>query len=169
MITTHYTVFETKLGWMGLIGSEAGISRVILPRKSPDAVLIVVNATNALHNKKAFADLTQRLIWYCDGDTVNLLDKLDLSDATVFQKQVWQATQTIPYGQTRSYGWIATQISKPNAARAVGQALGKNTCPILIPCHRVIANDGKLGGFSSGIDVKQTLLAIEKRTKGKEL
>jgi methylated-DNA-[protein]-cysteine S-methyltransferase len=160
--TTNYAIFKTSLGWIGLTGSQAGISRVILPRKTPDDVLAAINPTNARHDKNAFADLAQRLIQYFDGDTVAFPDNLDLSQATAFEHTVWQATQAIPYGQTRSYGWIAAQIGKPNAARAAGQALGRNPIPIIIPCHRVIASNGKLGGFSGGLDMKQTLLDVEK-------
>ncbi|MFC1998306.1 methylated-DNA--[protein]-cysteine S-methyltransferase [Chloroflexota bacterium] len=159
----NYTVFETSLGWMGLTGSQSGISRVILPKQSRDDVLTILKPTNERHDKNVFENLTQRLIRYCAGETVTFPDKLDLSHATDFQKSVWQAAQTIPYGQTRSYGWIAAQTGKPNAARAVGQALGRNPIPILIPCHRVIACNCKLGGFSGGIDMKKNLLDIEKR------
>jgi len=147
---------------MGFVGSEAGISRIILPRKSPDDVIILIGVTNARHDKNAFANLTQRLIRYCDGEAVSFTDKLNLGDATAFERLVWRAAQTIPYGQTRSYGWIAKRIGKPNAARAVGQALGRNTCPILIPCHRVISSNGTLGGFSSGVGIKQILLDLER-------
>ena len=150
---------------MGLAGSKAGINRVILPQKSRDDVVTLLEPTNARRNKNAFADLIQHLIRYFDGDTVDFTDKLDLNHATAFERQVWQVAQTIPYGQTRSYGWIAKRISKPNAARAVGQALARNTCPILTPCHRVISSNGGLGGFSGGIDLKQTLLNLERNTK----
>ena len=164
-MTAHYTIFETRLGWMGLARSKAGINRVILPQKSHGDVLRLLEPTNARRNKNAFANLIQRLIRYFDGDTVNFAGKLDLNHATVFEKKVWQAAQAITYGQTRSYGWIAKRIGKPNAARAVGQALGRNTCPILIPCHRVISSNGGLGGFSGGIDLKQTLLNLERNAK----
>jgi len=161
-MTAYYTLFETMLGWMGLTRSEAGVSRVILPQKSRDDVLRLLEPTNAQHDKNAFADLARRLIRYFDGEQVDFVDKIDLSRATVFEKQVWLAAQSIPCGQTRSYGWIAKRIGKPSAARAVGQALGRNPIPILIPCHRVVRSNGQLGGFSGGIDMKQTLLAIEK-------
>jgi len=150
---------------MGLTGSQAGISRVILPRKTPDDVLAVLNPTNARHDKNAFADLAQRLIQYFDGETVEFFDKLDLNDATAFELSVWQTAQTIPYGQTRSYGWIAKRIGNPNATRVVGQALGRNPIPIIVPCHRVISSNGKLGGFSGGIGMKQILLGLEDNAK----
>lgn len=80
---------------------------------------------------------------------------------TEFQEAVWQALQTIPYGETRSYADIATQIKRPKAVRAVGSAIGANPIPIIVPCHRVIAKNGKLSGFRGGVDLKQRLLKRE--------
>jgi methylated-DNA-[protein]-cysteine S-methyltransferase len=74
---------------------------------------------------------------------------------------VWEKTRLIPYGKTRSYSWVAEQMGKPRAVRAVGQALGKNPLPIIIPCHRVIANNERLGGFSGGVEWKRYLLDLE--------
>jgi len=78
---------------------------------------------------------------------------------------VWQATRLIPYGETRSYLWVAVQIGKPGAARAVGQALGRNPLPVIVPCHRVIAADGGLGGFTGGLEMKRRLLELETTAK----
>ena len=86
---------------------------------------------------------------------------LDLSDGTEFQQSVWRALQKISTGKTRSYGEIAGLIRKPKAVRAVGGACGANPIPVLIPCHRVLAANGKLGGFSGGLDWKRKLLAVE--------
>ena len=93
---------------------------------------------------------------------MDFADRLDLSSATAFQRDVWEATLRIPFGETRSYSWVAAQIGKPQAARAVGQALGRNPLPVIIPCHRVIATDGSLAGFGSGIWRKEWLLNHEK-------
>ena len=86
---------------------------------------------------------------------------LDLSAGTQFQQQVWQALRTIPRGETRSYAWVARQIGRPKAARAVGAACGANPVLLLVPCHRVVASDGTLGGFSCGLPLKRRLLALE--------
>ncbi len=80
---------------------------------------------------------------------------------TPFQKKVWRTVKTIPCGQTRSYKWVAERIGNPQAFRAVGQALKKNPLPGIIPCHRVIRSDGKLGGFSKGWKEKKRLLESE--------
>lgn len=86
---------------------------------------------------------------------------LDLSAGTPFQQTVWRALQEIPFRQTRSYGEIASAIGKPKGVRAVGGACGANPIPVLVPCHRVLAAKGKLGGFSGGLDWKRTLLERE--------
>ncbi len=80
---------------------------------------------------------------------------------TAFQQSVWQALQTIPYGQVCSYAFIARQLGKPQACRAVGAANGRNPIPIIIPCHRVMGGNGKLVGFSAGLDKKVLLLEVE--------
>jgi O-6-methylguanine DNA methyltransferase len=82
-------------------------------------------------------------------------------DGTAFQRSVWKALTRIPYGETRTYGDIAGNIGKPGAVRAVGNANGRNNLPILVPCHRVIAAGGKLGGYSAGVELKKSLLAHE--------
>ena len=84
---------------------------------------------------------------------------------TEFQLRVWKALQEVPYGQTQSYREIAVRVGRPQAARAVGQAVGKNPLPILIPCHRVIQSNGGMGGFTGGLDLKSDLLALEARGK----
>jgi methylated-DNA-[protein]-cysteine S-methyltransferase len=108
-----------------------------------------------------FDEAVSRIREYLRGKTVEFSDQLDLSAGTEFQRQVWSSCRSIPYGQTRSYGWIAKQIGKPGASRAVGNALGKNPVPIIIPCHRVLAAGGAIGGFSGGLATKRKLLALE--------
>jgi methylated-DNA-[protein]-cysteine S-methyltransferase len=86
---------------------------------------------------------------------------LCLTSGTAFQRHVWRAAMHIPFGRVRSYKWIALRIGGPRRARAVGRALGANPVPIVVPCHRVVAHDGSLGGFSCGLRVKRKLLALE--------
>ncbi|MFQ6672265.1 MAG: methylated-DNA--[protein]-cysteine S-methyltransferase [Candidatus Tectimicrobiota bacterium] len=85
----------------------------------------------------------------------------DWSFVTAFQKRVYAVARTIPSGEVRSYGWVATHMGRPGAARAVGQALAANPVPLVVPCHRVVATDGSLGGFTAGIALKRKLLALE--------
>lgn len=84
-----------------------------------------------------------------------------LMEGTSFQQAVWKALQTIPYGETCTYGQIAHMIGRPKAVRAVGGACGRNPLPILVPCHRVVGADGSLTGFSCGLDRKRFLLSLE--------
>lgn len=83
---------------------------------------------------------------------------------TPFEHRVWLTLKEIPYGQVRTYKWVAEQVGSPNASRAVGQALKKNPLPIILPCHRVIASDGSIGGYSCGVKIKEWLLQNEKNS-----
>ena len=158
-----YTVFNTDIGWIGLLGSSAGLLKATLPRPSYDGALSLLgDRTNqASLSSGSFADLIERLRSYFSGHRTTFPDNLDLSEATSFQREVWQTLGLIPYGETRSYAWVADRINRPEAARAVGQAVGKNPLAIIVPCHRVIASDGTLGGFSGGLELKRHLLSLE--------
>ncbi len=87
--------------------------------------------------------------------------RVDLSSGSAFQRKVWRAALRIPYGRVRSYKWVATRVGGRHYARAVGLALGANPLPIAVPCHRVVAHDGSLGGFSCGLPAKRRLLTLE--------
>lgn len=160
-----FALFDTCLGWMGIVSSSHGLRNVILPQKSKESALAgVINCGCAGENSdlECFGDLPHRLRQYLDGAPVIFADKLDFSGATRFQQSVWQVTQSIPYGETRSYSWVAGGIGSRKAVRAVGQALAKNPLPIVVPCHRVVASDGSLGGFSGGLEIKEYLLRLER-------
>lgn len=105
----------------------------------------------------------QQLQEYFAGTRHHFTLPLDFSFGTPFQQRVWQKLLTIPYGQTISYAELAKCLGQPTAYRAVANANGKNPISLIIPCHRVIASDGGLGGYTGGIDIKQQLLALEKR------
>jgi methylated-DNA-[protein]-cysteine S-methyltransferase len=162
-----YSVFRTNAGWMGILSSPKGLMRVILPQATEPEIfrLLMDSPEHPTQAKPCFLATSERLIAYFSGGRTEFDDKLDFSGTTPFQRAVWQAARLIPYGQTASYQWIAEKIGKPKAARAVGQALGKNRFPIIVPCHRVIASDGRLGGFSGGIEMKKYLLFIETGNK----
>jgi len=164
-------VFRTPLGWVGVAVTEQGISRIVLPKKDKKAVeqelhssafgvrsSEVCNASNPVILKKAVKLLQQ----YFSGESVSFDVPLDLRYYTPFQQAVWNAAKAVPSGETRSYLWVAKRIRNPKAARAVGQALGANPVPIIIPCHRVISAAGTMGGFSGGIGMKKKLLELEK-------
>jgi methylated-DNA-[protein]-cysteine S-methyltransferase len=159
-----YAVFQTSSGWMGILGSSAGVRRITLPLPSEKEVIMSLGSdiSGVVPSADTFKDLIERLQSYFSGGRTDFPDKLDCRGATPFQHRVWEATRRIPYGQTRSYGWVARQLSKPGAARAVGQALSRNPFPIIVPCHRVLASNGGLGGFSGGLETKIFLLGLEK-------
>ena len=159
----EYHVFKTKEGWVATLGSANGLVSIALPRSSAQAALdsLCGGIEQAAASPERFRDLAKRLQDYFSGHKVSFPDELDLSSATPFQQAVWQAARQIPYGETRSYGWLAEKAGRPGAARAVGQALSRNPLPVIVPCHRVIAGDGSLGGFSDGLEMKRRLLRLE--------
>ncbi len=159
----NYITFNTDIGWIGILSSAKGLLGTTLPQPSIDEVrqLLDDSISYATWSPHLFKDLMERLKVYFSGHRTTFPDKLDLSRATHFQREVWEITRLIPYGETRSYAWVAEQIKKPQAVRAVGQALGKNPLPIIVPCHRVVASDGKLGGFGGGVEMKRSLLSLE--------
>ena len=151
------------MGWIGVLGSANGLLGITLPQHSAQDALQLLGervnyATRASH---LFEDLRERYRSYLSSQMTTFPDKLNLSGATTFQREVWETTRLIPYGETRSYAWVADQIKKPGAVRAVGQALARNPLPIIVPCHRVTASNGKLGGFSGGLETKRYLLQLE--------
>jgi len=165
----RYVTFNTSMGWMALLGSITGLLRSTLPHRSAEeASQLLGNSIDyAAWSPHLFADLIVRLQRYLAGHRVTFPDELNLSRATAFQRQVWEATRLIPYGETRSYGWVAGRVGKPGAARAVGQALTRNPLPVIIPCHRVVAGNGEPGGYRGGVGLKGYLLFLEASAKGR--
>lgn len=151
------------MGWLGILGSAKGLLRITLPQPSAQEAcqLLGDSVSCATWSPHLFKDLMERFKVYFSGHRMIFRDKLDFPRATHFQREVWEITRLIPYGETRSYGWVAEQIKKPQAVRAVGQALSKNPLPIIVPCHRVVTSDGKLGGFGGGVEMKKRLLSLE--------
>jgi len=159
-----FLLFDTCLGCMGIVSSHNGLRMVILPQKNKEAVLCQVMNYACPAEEQApalFGDLPHRLKRYLEGEPVDFPDKLDLVEASRFQQSVWQIVRTIPYGETRSYGWVANKLDLTKAARGVGQALARNPLPIVIPCHRVISSNGSLGGYGGGVEIKELLLRLE--------
>lgn len=160
----EYTAFKTKAGWLGALASGKGLMALILPQPSKERALkrLKLKTARAVDSNDCFEELAKQLNCYFNGQAITFNQKLDITQATDFQRRVWQAGRLIPYGETRSYLWLAKKIGYPRAARAVGQALARNPLPIIIPCHRVIKEDGSLGGFSGGLKTKRLLLSLEK-------
>jgi O-6-methylguanine DNA methyltransferase len=158
-----YSICETELGWLGLTFNGRGLCAVTQPRQEAaraeeDLRLLGADEPDESDEVRRWTDRLQR---YAAGEPVSFDASLDLTEGTPFQREVWRALLEIPRGETRSYGWVAERIGRPRASRAVGQAVGANPLSIVVPCHRVIASDGSLGGFGGGLALKERLLRIE--------
>jgi O-6-methylguanine DNA methyltransferase len=140
--------------------SERGLAELLFPSSQRIATTNSASATPA--QVRQWHDATSTALkQVLSGRTPDSLPPLDMSDGTEFQLSVWQAMKKIRPGQTRSYGEIAKSIGKPKAVRAVGGACGANPIPVLVPCHRVLAANQKIGGFGGGLDWKRRLLKRE--------
>jgi methylated-DNA-[protein]-cysteine S-methyltransferase len=153
-----YKVIDSPVGKLKLVASADGLAAILWGRDDPTRVPLGPCVESSEH--PLLVETEQQLREYFEGKRRTFSLALHFR-GTVFQKQVWQALLTIPYGETRSYGQIATQIGRASAARAVGAANGRNPISIIAPCHRVIGSDGKLTGFAGGLDIKERLLALE--------
>ena len=156
--THSYCVIESPVGRLLLAGNAQALTHVSFqdgrrPTK-PD--------TQWTYSETPFHKSIQQLNEYFSGKRKTFTIKL-APEGTPFQRKVWDALQTIPYGRTLSYGQIANAIGKPQAVRAVGAANGQNPLSIVIPCHRVIGSNGKLVGFGGGLSIKEALLSHERR------
>lgn len=164
-VILKYSIFNTFFGLCGILWSEKGIVKLILPGMTKDGLVSAINCQKSAISKGRFIDIEDSVKRYFDGKRVNFDFPLDLSYSSPFQQRVYKITKTIPYGEVKTYKWIATRIGLPYASRAVGNALSKNPIPLLIPCHRIIRKDGEMGGFtaSGGIGFKRKMLNMERR------
>ena len=158
-------IFATPWGWMGISESPKGIDALVLPKRSKRAAESELQALNGegrliLSSPRLDAARNQ-LMDYLSGRRNSFDLPLDLSKGTAFQRQVWRTLQRVPYGKLRSYQWVATRVGGRRYARAVGNAVGANPLPIVIPCHRIVAQDSSIGGFSGGLSTKRRLLTLE--------
>jgi methylated-DNA-[protein]-cysteine S-methyltransferase len=152
-------VVRTKLGPFRVAYSPRGISHIDFPGSG--GLVAQASRLAAKAPPSFIRKFTRQFQQYVAGKPVRWSVPFDLSAGTAFQQSVWRALTKIPRGETRSYGWVAQQIGKPGSARAVGAACGANPVPVVVPCHRVIAGDGSIGGFGGGLPMKRRLLRIE--------
>ena len=161
----HYCVFETERGFVALVDIDGALSSVTLPKRSRNEAMELVNAGVdglCVEDVGAFGDLPDRLMRYFEREPVEFADvELDLSGWAPFHSEVILSARSIPYGTVVTYGELARMAGRENAARAAGTAMANNPVPIVVPCHRVVAAQGKLGGFGAGLDWKRELLRIE--------
>lgn len=158
-------VFSTNWGWVGISAGSRGLLATTLPKNSRREALEALLRQCPLAQEgltPLLEDLRQRLERYFLGQRVGFCDEvLDTHRATGFESRVWEVVRKIPFGQVRSYGWVAAQAGSPQAARAVGRAMAVNPMPIVIPCHRVVGHKGQLTGFGGGLAMKRRLLDLE--------
>jgi len=164
---TTYRTFRVPGGWSAAARSRNGICAFVLRAETREAAESEIRkrCPGARASPAGFRTLAAAVRRYYHGWRTSFDDlRLDLSAGTPFQQRVWTLARRIPYGQVRSYNWIGMEIGRPHAARAVGNAVGANPVPLIIPCHRVLSADGALGGFSApgGPDVKARMLQLER-------
>jgi O-6-methylguanine DNA methyltransferase len=143
--------------------SPAGLARLDFPKaRSQLATVKPGGGGRSIVSVRRWHELTTRAVRnVLQGRPMAAQPPVDLSNGTAFQRKVWAALQAIPTGKTETYSQLAASLKKPKAARAVGGACGANPVPLLIPCHRVVAANGGLGGFSGGLHWKRKLLGRE--------
>jgi methylated-DNA-[protein]-cysteine S-methyltransferase len=167
---TRYTIFKTKWGYFGLAGTELGLLRTCLPGPELGKIKsqLLENLCAARYDKALFKVLREQITAYFDGAYVNFDKDIPIitDGLSLFAMQVLDTCRDIRFGETISYGGLAKEIGRAGAARAVGRALAKNPLPLIIPCHRVVRSDGKIGGFSAagGITLKKRMLKLERQT-----
>jgi methylated-DNA-[protein]-cysteine S-methyltransferase len=168
MTDTHFTLFDTAIGRCGIVWGERGIVAVQLPQPNDKQTLVRLRQRYAnlveAAPPAAVQDAIDRMIDLLEGQPVDLSSvELDLSEVPDFNRSVYAIARAIPPGAILTYGDIAKRLGGVELSRNVGTALGQNPCPIVVPCHRVLAAGGKPGGFSAngGVITKLKMLAIE--------
>lgn len=152
----RYRTMDSPVGILTLAGRDGRLRHLRMTDQTYEP-----DRSDWLRDDEAFGDAVAQLEEYFRGERQDFDLGLDLV-GTAFQRRVWEALLTIPYGETRSYGEIARQIEAPGAFRAVGLANGHNPIGIIVPCHRVIGANGSLTGYGGGMERKKTLLGLER-------
>ena len=157
-MTCFYKTIPSPVGALKLVASDKGLTAILWENDKPGRVRLgdmIEDPDNAI-----LIETERQLGAYFAGTLTAFTVPLDFA-GTDFQKSVWHALLTIPFGETRSYAEIARQIGRPSAVRAVGAANGRNPISIIAPCHRVIGSNGALTGFAGGLAAKERLLGLE--------
>lgn len=162
-MTLATTLFPSPVGILTLVASDAGLVAVLWEEDDPARVKLA--ATQVDEDHPVLRQTAAQLADYFAGARQQFDLPLDFR-GTAFQQRVWAALLAIPFGETRSYGAIASAIDQPTASRAVGAANGRNPISIIAPCHRVVGSNGALTGFAGGLATKTWLIDHERRVKG---
>jgi len=161
----YYTQIPWERGTLSIFSSDRGICGIALLKGRHGDLhgsLQRISQDPPVTDEKRLRPAVRELIRFLAGKSRRIRLPVDLAHVTPFQQRVYRVLRKIPYGSVRSYQWVAESIGNPKACRAVGSACARNPVPLLIPCHRVIAANGSLGGFSAGPGIKQWLLELEK-------
>ena len=158
-----YRTIDSPIGPLALAGCGRVLTNLRMLNQTHEP-----NRADWVPDERAFPDAVEQLDAYFAGERTDFDLELGLTGSE-FQRRVWQALLTIPYGETRSYGQIAEQIGATGSARAVGLANGRNPIAIVVPCHRVIGASGNLTGYGGGLDRKRSLLELERRQRSATL
>ena len=164
-MTRHHTVLDSPLGPLTVVTEDDGLCGLYVEQGLHKALerRATLGAPSRAQEVPLLQAVAEQLTAYFRGE----LTEFDLPVAaagTPFQQRVWAALTDIPYGETRSYGQIATEVGNPAASRAVGAANGRNPVSIVVPCHRVVGSTGRLTGYAGGLTTKEQLLAHERST-----
>ncbi|MEI8702412.1 methylated-DNA--[protein]-cysteine S-methyltransferase [Mesorhizobium sp. ISC15] len=166
--TAGHAVFETVIGFMGIAWSEAGLTRLCLPQRNRDAVerRLLHHAGSAASSAQPqwVAELIASIKAYAAGEDVDFSGvPVDLTGVDDFRLAIYDAARKLAFGETTTYGELAKRAGHAGLARETGGALGANPVPLVIPCHRILAAGGKIGGFSApgGSTTKEKMLAME--------
>ena len=162
-----YVIFKTKWGYFGLAGTESALCRTHLPGPESKKIesRLLKNCREAQFDRTYFKTLQKQIASYFEGSCVNFSPNIPivLDGSSGFSREVLTACRSIKFGWTITYSGLAKKAGRPTSSRVVGNALAKNPLPLIIPCHRVLRTDGKMGGFSApgGISFKKRMLALE--------
>ncbi len=159
----YLTGFPWQVTYLWLAATDNGLCRIDFERARTFADFKhSFIEHNMIESENAILRQANELLQnYFDGEPTQFDIPIDMLQGTLFQQQVWKQVRAIPYGRTKTYGQIAHEMGNPGSFRAVGAANGANPVPIVVPCHRVVQSDGKLGGYSGGLDIKDALLRLE--------
>jgi methylated-DNA-[protein]-cysteine S-methyltransferase len=168
LVPAEVVVFDSQLGWSAALGGNECLMRLTFGHRSADAALRAVGGQVARRVREFdwCPDLIGRLTDYAAGEWIELVDvPVDVAGLTPFQRRVIDLCRRIPFARTTSYAELAMRAGSPGAARAVGNVMAANRCPLVVPCHRVVNADGSIGNYSApqGVGMKLRLLALEEQ------
>lgn len=165
LMRMRYRMLDTALGPMAIGWTDAGISRLLLPGDTPQEMRGRLEMADGVEDPGGRPEIAARILAYAEGSNDNFIDvELDLSRVPEVNRRIYQHIRGLAWGETTTYGAIARWLGDVALSRAVGAAMGANPIPLIVPCHRVLAADGRTGGFSSpgGVRAKMEMLALEK-------